>query len=250
MHTIYRIVCFQNGKVYVGKTQDYSRRKTHHLTTLRNKTHHNIHLQRSFDKYGEGSFYFEILETNISNDDINQREKHWIKHFEAFTKGFNRTQGGEGKPDVGIECEWNGVKYNTISDAARALNIHVTSMRYRIDKGWTSDNDFLSKHRYNRKPITWNGVEYPSRVEAERLLGLPEGYLTWRISQGYTSDNDLKAPSPLPPKSILWNGVLYNSIGQAAKALGVDKQTVRRRLQAGYFCDADIVDRWGNKRYE
>lgn len=51
-----------NEKQYLGRTSNFERRKRDHLRMLRNNTHPNSHLQNVFDKYGEESFLFELIE--------------------------------------------------------------------------------------------------------------------------------------------------------------------------------------------
>lgn len=62
MSGIYSIVNELNGHRYIGSTNDFKRRITHHRSDLRTQSHHSIILQRAYDKYGEHRFYVEILE--------------------------------------------------------------------------------------------------------------------------------------------------------------------------------------------
>lgn len=59
---IYRIVNTVNKKTYVGQSDDFIERRKGHWTPLRGGYHHNGHLQSAWNKYGEASFIFEILE--------------------------------------------------------------------------------------------------------------------------------------------------------------------------------------------
>lgn len=59
---IYTITNTTTGCVYVGSTNDFTRRWTEHKTDLRCKRHANRYLQFSWNKYGEDSFHFEVLE--------------------------------------------------------------------------------------------------------------------------------------------------------------------------------------------
>lgn len=58
---IYRIVNNGTGQSYYGSAINLRRRKIKHFTGLRNRSHHNLRLQRAWDKYGEESFSFEVL---------------------------------------------------------------------------------------------------------------------------------------------------------------------------------------------
>lgn len=63
MGIIYKIINLVNGKFYIGSTIRPLRiRKYEHLSSLRKNKHPNDYLQKSFNKYGEKNFKFEILE--------------------------------------------------------------------------------------------------------------------------------------------------------------------------------------------
>lgn len=59
---IYKIVNKLNNKYYLGSSKNFHVRKLKHFNELRKNIHHNIHLQRAFNKYGEENFEFIILE--------------------------------------------------------------------------------------------------------------------------------------------------------------------------------------------
>jgi hypothetical protein len=59
---VYKIENINNGKFYIGSAaKSFKQRWDNHKKTLRNGTHRNIKLQRSFDKHGESSFSFSVL---------------------------------------------------------------------------------------------------------------------------------------------------------------------------------------------
>ncbi len=74
---IYVILNTKNGKVYIGQTIDFKRRFKHHRTQLNSNKHGNKYLQASWNKYGEKSFKFKVLEycpINLLDD----REQHHL----------------------------------------------------------------------------------------------------------------------------------------------------------------------------
>lgn len=78
MNDIYVIRNQRNGKTYIGSAIDVKKRWREHKRTLRKGTHHARHLQRAWNKYGEDSFVFEIVEANISAETLLQREQTHI----------------------------------------------------------------------------------------------------------------------------------------------------------------------------
>lgn len=59
---IYEIFNLKNGKKYIGSSKDLYNRLHEHLHNLKYKKSHNKHLQAAWDKYGEDSFIYNILE--------------------------------------------------------------------------------------------------------------------------------------------------------------------------------------------
>lgn len=88
---IYRIINIVNGNFYIGKTTKTleKRFKQHCLNSKNNKTY----FQKAMKKYGFENFKYEILEDVDFNDNIDEREKHWIK---TLNPHYNMTEGGEG----------------------------------------------------------------------------------------------------------------------------------------------------------
>lgn len=92
---IYKIENIVNGKVYIGQSSWLKKRIGVHICRLRDGTHDNIHLQRSWNKYGEKSFRFDIVE-KCSIDKLDEREIYWICFFDSYNNGYNQTVGGGG----------------------------------------------------------------------------------------------------------------------------------------------------------
>ena len=59
---IYKITNLTNNKCYIGSSFNLFNRLHNHKTNLRKNRHHNVYLQRAYNKYGEENFKFEIVE--------------------------------------------------------------------------------------------------------------------------------------------------------------------------------------------
>ena len=97
---IYKITNLINGKCYIGKSQDFEKRKTKHI--LEGSSSKSNYLYRSMKKNGVNNFKFDIIYNfrhgKYSNKCANILEKHYIQKYNSFIpNGYNMTLGGEGQ---------------------------------------------------------------------------------------------------------------------------------------------------------
>jgi len=93
---VYKIVNLANNKVYIGSTGNkcgFKKRWSYHLNDLRQNKHHSRHLQRAWNKYGEDSFVFEILEIieEFTKETLLLREQYYLDLYESYNVdlGYN-----------------------------------------------------------------------------------------------------------------------------------------------------------------
>lgn len=85
---VYAWVNLVNGKVYVGSTDNLTRRKYHHLAKLKVGKHPNSHLQSAWGSYGVGNFEFTVLEVIDDLIWLRAREHAWIIRLKAADRKF------------------------------------------------------------------------------------------------------------------------------------------------------------------
>jgi group I intron endonuclease len=94
MTGIYTIRNKVNGKMYVGQSIDYIKRKRQHKARYKIDSYKDrTKLYRAMNKYGFGNFEFTFIE-GCSKDKLNEREKYWVEKYGTFCNGYNATPGG------------------------------------------------------------------------------------------------------------------------------------------------------------
>ncbi|MFA5396501.1 MAG: GIY-YIG nuclease family protein [Methanogenium sp.] len=85
---IYMIRNNVSNKIYIGSAIGHYRRKGQHFYMLRRNSHFNLHLQSSWNKYGESNFIFKVLEFVENLDNLQEREEFWIKTFNSTNPSY------------------------------------------------------------------------------------------------------------------------------------------------------------------
>lgn len=92
---LYKIVNNVTGDVYIGQTSDKVRRFSKHRCTLRDGTHCNRFLQRSYHKYGPEAFRYELIVEADSTDNANRLEIELIEQLRKSLTVYNLRTGGK-----------------------------------------------------------------------------------------------------------------------------------------------------------
>ena len=89
-----------NGHQYVGQTNNLQKRFNGHKSDSYNKNSHsyNYPLHNAIRKYGIENFTFEVIESNLTQEEANEREQYWIEKKKSHISqgGYNITFGGDG----------------------------------------------------------------------------------------------------------------------------------------------------------
>jgi transposase len=221
---IYRIFNTSTGKSYIGQTVDFAKRMPHHFSSLSRNVHHCHPLQSDYNKYEREMFKVEIIEECVSENDLDEREMYWIRHFDSYHNGYNMNIGGESnrKP-----CIWNGVVYETRTAAAKALGVTVETIGSRVRKGYTSDADLKTKYP---KAIEIDGITFKSTYRAAKHYGVSQDTIRLWLSEGGQSRPVLVENIAKP---IEIDGIRFESQSAASKHFGVGKSTIKRWRKLG-----------------
>lgn len=153
---VYSMLNQHNGKRYIGYTkQTLRKRREQHLNELRRNHHHNIHLQRAWNR-GDRYFLWIILEVCDSVEETKAAEIKWIAHYDTvnYSIGYNLTYGGEGgnmTPDTRnkIRLSKIGKKRTPFSDETKQ---RMSMVRVGKPKSHITRERMSESHKKRRRP--------------------------------------------------------------------------------------------------
>lgn len=151
-YIIYLATNLINGKQYVGQTKDWrlEKRIQEHLYDAADKTK-NVAFHNALNKYGIENFKVETVETDISEENIDEREIYWITYYNTYihaknSNGYNETLGGQGihgyifteldreKISIKQKAYWQNLKETNINEYNRLCEIRrQNKLKYK----WT-----------------------------------------------------------------------------------------------------------------
>jgi group I intron endonuclease len=94
---VYAIVHTASGRTYVGSAKFVVVRWSQHLSDLANGTHHNMFLQRAWDRYGPGAFVFKVLEEVIDPRMLADVENQYFELLYPFYNVAQRASQRKGR---------------------------------------------------------------------------------------------------------------------------------------------------------
>ena len=214
MALIYKITNLINNKIYIGKTKrDLHTRWLEHCRDAKNYQENNNPLHAAIKKYGKENFSCEIVEDNIPETELNEKEKYFIKYYNSKSHdlGYNVTNGGDGgrtssvltdniineiililqDKDNLLSFNEIGKKYNISASVIRSIN---------IGSAWRKDNIIYPIRTYSTTGLTINRNSYKNIVqdilnteetlqEIQNKYNLSEQQMT-AINQGYGCYNN------------------------------------------------------------
>jgi group I intron endonuclease len=101
------LITSPSGRQYVGQTINVKRRILSYKFKAKNYKG-TVIILRSIKKYGWENHVFEIIE-EVSNDRLDERERHWIEEFKTYIhkypkeRGLNLKEGGSGEGSIGVK---------------------------------------------------------------------------------------------------------------------------------------------------
>jgi len=136
---VYIIYCTSSFGVYIGSTYLFKRRKSDHLRELRANKHHCQHLQNAWNKYGEDSFVFQVVE-------ITPKEQRHIAEQKYLDIHFGKRYCYNSKPNA------------SFSAANKMTKQELKNIYSRVKSD--AEREKISSSHKNKTTITWKNRQY------------------------------------------------------------------------------------------
>ncbi len=255
---IYCITNSVNGMRYIGAAKSFKERKQKHLSDARRGKGREGSIQDAMRSFGEENFRFEVIDEAEDYASLSEREHYWIQRFNSLSpNGYNLLLGNYATKVKNnfrhVSVEINGKKFKTIKSAAQFYGVTESCFRYRLDKGWTTEeaagmadlpDDYYVQETF--VPITIDGIKFRCMSDGARHFGVVLCTLRQRLDKGYSPEQavGLEPPPAKEPfchpnmKKITINGISFDSQRQAclyfSKKTGLKPRTLKARLNKGW----------------
>lgn len=217
---IYKIINVVNNKFYVGSAVNFQNRKRRHWWALRNQRHANKHLQSAWNKYGEQSFVFVIVEEVDDEKQILNAENVWLK--EHVGKEYCYNLGTEATaPTKGWYGSKNPMWGKTFKQSDEAKKKIGAASKARIQT-----EEEKAKRRASMKGHV---VSTETRIKISQTLQ-GEGNYWYGKKRPEHSEKVSKTVIARQPNGIETE---YASIAQLREELKLNPPTVNRALKSG-----------------
>lgn len=188
---IYKYQNKKNGKIYIGRSVDITRRKWEHL----NQPSPYSYFDQILKAIGEEEFDFEVVE-ECSRSELKDKEKYYIQFYNCCVLdnregGYNLTHGGEEYRSD--ENPWAKLTIQQVEEiidklAHTTISIQQLAKEYKVHyntiseinrcKTWSWMHEYNENIRQtNQGSLHWgelNGINKISEEEAKNIIQLLE----------------------------------------------------------------------------
>lgn len=227
MKGVYKIKNMVNQKYYLGSSKEIEKRKIRHFRDLKKGVHHNLYLQRAFNKYGENNFVIEII---LECDNYLEVEQRMLDEINAG-ESYNLSKYACGGDLISYHPNIQEIK-NKISSTLKGKyakgEIVLPDSSGSNNPNWRGGKTFCGcgNRIGSYTKLCANCVDRSGKNNA--FHGKSHSKETKKImsekKKGMYNGNQ--------EKSVVIYGITYKSLSQASKKLGTPTPTIHYRLNS------------------
>lgn len=249
---VYRVHCISTEKNYIGQTtKSLKERMKQHLKDMKQRY---SYFYSALRLYGEGGFFWEIIDQAETKKELNEKEIYWIKKYDSTNreKGYNLTEGGKGGPQTNSEVlkkMGDAFRGRSLSEETKR-KISIASKESKIGKlnpmygkvpwnkgkkfGPLSDEQkwFISQLHKGRKRPKETGEKISQSLRGRSLSKehkdrIREVRLGTKASEGTKRKMSESANNK---RSIICTetGKVYESVNMASRLMGIGDTNIRQ----------------------
>lgn len=250
---VYRITNITNRKVYVGSAKYIRIRLKGHLASLRKGVHENSYLQRSWNKYGEDNFKFEVVDL-CESELLIEHEQNWLDLHQAATRKNGYNISPTAGSCAGVKHTKKSKKNMSVSQRKRweREEEHIKASE-SAKKAYQENPELISKSSECMKEL-WKDPKFRKKVTSARrkAIDTPE----YRANMSKSKTGHRHTEESKKKMSELKKGNKYG-VGNRNRLGKVHTEESKRKMFAshlGYQCSEEtkqkIRETWKRKREE
>lgn len=259
---IYEIKNNINGKIYIGQ---------HSSNELYSYWGSGKLIKYAIDKYGIENFERTVLEKCFTKDELNEREKYWIKEKNSIIYGYNLTEGGTGgdnskfinysdewknKQKINTTKYWNLLSKNELIERSNKVKGENNGMfgkvgywkdknipKEIIQKGLSSRRSYEGEQNPNWKGGTSFkycdcGVKISpinnTCIKCRYKLGMNNPFFGKQHSEETKKrlSEKRKGKKPSNMKQVIIDNIVYESLAEASRQTGIPSPTILWRINS------------------
>lgn len=217
---IYKIINIINNKFYVGSAEVFARRKRLHWWRLRRGDHANFKLQAAWNKYGETSFTFVVVEEHGPEADILAAENVWLKEHVGKEYCYNLATDATA-PNTGNFREKNPMWGKTFSHTDEAKAKISAASKAQVQSEETKAKRRATMRGHYVAPSTRTKISATLSGEGNYWYGKKRPEFAAKVSKAVV----MVAPDKTE--------TVYASISSLREQTGMKPPTVNRALKSG-----------------
>jgi group I intron endonuclease len=250
---VYKITNSINNKFYIGSSYNIKARIRKHFELLKRKSHHSIHFQNAYNKYGKEVFTTCVLET-CEKDDILSLEQKYLDNIIDWQHVYNMSKIASGcNYDLSTHSNRNeiiekmsianmgkhtkpfyidNVRYETLQNAAEVYSIDIKAISSKL-KNWKNKNYYYENNpKIGEYNVDIHKSYFYRPIKNKILYYCDCGTEITKDSKYCKECRKLRKDKRKYINPVIINGVKYDSAKIASKIVGIEYATLIYRINA------------------